>query len=103
MKTVVQSGLPGLETHVILQDGNLITGTVQDCEPILERAKALHNEGLTGSSEMKHAASFPAVLVEKYCNDRGITFADFMAEPKHVRAMLSDPDLSGFRIWAGKV
>jgi hypothetical protein len=92
-----------VKTVITTEDDKLITGTVQDCTPILENATRLRNEGLHGTSEMKHAARFPLVLVEKYCNDSGITFAEFMREKKHIRAMLSDPALSGFRIWEGRV
>ena len=75
----------------------------QDVEPILEEAKRRHNEGLQGSKEYKHAMSIPNVLVEKYCQMHGITFAEFMGNEQHIRRMLSDPDLSHFRIWKGRV
>ena len=43
------------------------------------------------------------VLVEAYCNDRGITFDQFMGDPAHIRAMVNDPALDAFRIWRGRV
>lgn len=91
-----------VKSVVGMEDGKLITGTVQDCTPILEDATRRRVEGMTGTSEMKHAARFPAVLVEKYCNTAGITFAEFMQNKVHVRRMLGDPALSGFRIWEGR-
>jgi len=97
------TGLAGIETVSTLQDGDLITGTIQDCDPILEDAKARHNEGLHGTSDMKHAARLPHLAVETYCNANGITLAEWMANPVHIKRMLSDPALSGFRIWAGAV
>ena len=102
MKTVIQND-NGTQTVVALQDGALITGTIQDCTPIAERAKAMHNSGYTGSSEMKLAASIPMVMIEKYCNDRGITYADFSKGKEHMRYMLNDPALAHFRVWKGKV
>jgi hypothetical protein len=102
MKSVVEQ-LPGLQTVVATEGENLITGTVQDCTPILEDAKARHNAGFHGSSDMKHAARLPMVLIEKYCNLNGITFAEWMQNPVHGKRMLSDPDLSEFRIWKGQV
>jgi hypothetical protein len=52
---------------------------------------------------MRLAASFPDVLVERYCNQNGIEFSEFMQNPVHVKRMCADPDLSGFRIWTGRV
>ena len=103
MKAVLPTGYAGLETHVILQGDDLVTGTVQDCTPILEDAKARHNAGLTGTSEMRHAARFPVEAVEAYCNTNGITFEEWTSNPVHLKRMLSDPALSGFRIWSGAV
>lgn len=59
--------------------------------------------GLTGSSELKHAASFSPAVVELYLRENGIDMHEFMANPVHVRCMLSDPNLSGFRVWEGRV
>jgi len=41
------------------------------------------------------------VLVEKYCNDNGITFRDFLRDPAHARRMVQDPANDAFRIWKG--
>ncbi|HZF98245.1 MAG TPA: hypothetical protein VEY92_08390 [Pseudoxanthomonas sp.] len=54
---------------------------------------------------MKHAAKLPFALIEKYLADHpGVTMQDMMrANSPHIREMLNDPALSGFRIWRGKV
>lgn len=83
--------------------GTLTFETRQDVSPIVDFTKAMHNEGYHGSSEMKKAASFPRVLIDKYCADRGITFQEWMNNKTHIRAMLNDPDLKAFRIWPGRV
>jgi hypothetical protein len=95
--------MSGLNTFVKLQGSDLITGSVQDCVPILEDATARRNEGHHGSNEMRHAARFPEVIVERYCNEQGIEFSEFMRDKVHIRRMLADPALSGFRIWEGRV
>lgn len=70
---------------------------------MLDEVKALKSHGMTGSSEMRHAAKIPTSVIENYIARLGITFHEFMANPKHINAMLNDPDLAGFRIWQGKV
>lgn len=102
MRTVIDRG-DGLKTIIAMEDGNLITGSEQDCTPFVERTKALHREGHHGSKEMRHAASFPPVLVEKYCNVNNIEFSEFLNNPAHCRAMLNDPALADFRVWKGRV
>jgi len=97
------SGLPGIETFAHLEDGNLIAGTEQDCDPILEDAKARHKEGMTGTADMKHAARLPLVAIETYCNVNGIDLEEWMNNPVHIKRMLMDPALSDFRIWKGAV
>jgi hypothetical protein len=92
-----------MQTRLIQQDDRLIIANSQDCTPIAEQAKALHNAGEHGSSEMKHAARIPQVMVEKYCHDNGITFQTFMNDPAHIKRMLNDPANEMFRIWKGRV
>lgn len=94
----------GVSTLVKLNaDGSMTTGTIQDCTPIVEKAKALHNAGIHGSSEMRHAASIPMVIIEKYLNDNNILLSDFMNNKDHQRRLLNDPALSFFRIWKGAI
>ncbi|MCH8622643.1 hypothetical protein [Undibacterium sp. TS12] len=92
-----------IATRVHVDGGDIRFERVQDCTAIAEHAQALHKEGLHGTSEMRHAASFPMVLVEKYLNDKNISFQEFMSEEVHVKAMLVDPALSAFRVWGGRV
>lgn len=92
-----------LTQYHVDSDDRLIVNRVQDVEPILERAKALHNDSRFGTKDYRHLASLPKVLVEDYCNRAGITFADFMEDEAHVKRMLTDPSLSYFRVHKGGV
>jgi len=92
-----------VKTYSAIEDGNLITGTVQDCTPYAERAKALQNEGFHGSKDMKLAATIPFVMVEKYCNDNNITYRECMTNREHMRRILNDPANAHFRVWPGKL
>ncbi len=92
-----------LDTKFHFHDGKMTVQRTQDCTPIAEFTKTKHNAGMYGSSEMKHAASIPYVIIEDYCNKYDITFHECMANPVHFRRMLNDPDLKAFRVWPGAV
>lgn len=92
-----------VQTRMHEEDGKTIFERVQDCDPIAELAKSLHKEGRHGSSEMKHAAKIPNVIIERYCNDNGITFREWLNDEHHIRRVLTNPSLSHFRIWKGQV
>jgi len=104
MQTTKIDRANGVSTIVHLDgDGNLVTGTVQDCTPIIEQNKILRREGMVGTSEMRHAGRAPMVLVEKFCNERGITFQEFSNGEHHKIAFLNSPEFAACRIWEGKV
>lgn len=65
---------------------------------VADECKRRQNEGVTGSKDMPHLAEFPAAVVEAYINTNGITFAEWMNNPVHVRRMLNDPALAAFRV-----
>lgn len=92
-----------ISTGLKMDGDDLIERRSQDVEPILDHVKALRSLGEVGSSEMRHAAKIPKAVIENYIARTGITFHEFMVDEKHIRAMLNDPDLSGFRIWKGRV
>lgn len=102
MKTVIDNG-NGVTTTIAMQDGALITGTTQNCDAILDHVAALRNEGFHGSKDMRLAARVPAVVVEQYCNNKGITFREFSQSETHKIAFLNDPDYSALRVWGGRV
>lgn len=88
-----------IETRIhSFDDGRLVVESRQDVEPILESVKALNSAGAGRGDDMHHVASFPAVVVEQYMRLHGVTLRDMMLDPKHFERMLSDRDLSGFRI-----
>lgn len=91
---------------VDIDNGRVTLRRVQDVEPILEDVKRRQSLGCTaskGPDNHWHAASFPAVVVERYCNTAGVTFAQFMEDDTHVKRMLRDPALSGFRVHTGRI
>lgn len=77
--------------------------SMDDLKMVAEHCGALRSVGFTGSKDMKLAARVPGFFVQKYLNDNGITFAEFMRDNKHVDRFLADPALAHFRVWQGRV
>jgi len=92
-----------IETKFHETTNGLVIERVQDCEPILKACKEKNNHRINQGKDIKLAASIPSVLVEKYINDKGITFSEFINNQAHIRTILNDPDLAYFRIWQGRV
>lgn len=92
-----------LQVKFHVEDGNLTVQATQDCTPIVERAKSLHNEGMHGLKDFKHAMELPNVIVEAYLNQHKITYEEFLKNKEHLKRVLNSPDLAYFRIWKGRV
>jgi hypothetical protein len=85
------------------ENGSIVERRSFDAEPHLEEVKALHNAGMLGSSEMKHAFHAPVGFPEYYCQLKGITYRELMTDDKLMREMLNDHALKGLRPWKGRV
>ena len=92
-----------MQTRVVNQGDKVIVQSFQDTTEILDSVKERIDQGNTGSHDMKHAATIPMVIIESYINRTGITFTEFMRDKEHIKALLNDKSLEGFRIWKGKV
>lgn len=84
-------------------DHSFAINRTQDVSQILDYTKGMNAIGAGNSSDMKHAAEIPMIFVEQYMQRTGITFDEFCKAPDHIRAVVNDPALAAFRIWAGKV
>ncbi|MCT9125408.1 hypothetical protein [Cupriavidus gilardii] len=81
------------------QDGKVAIESVADVEPIIERAKALHNAGInrTGMGD-RHVASIPIIVLDAWARKRGLTFQNVMQDQALMSQFLQDPDHSYFII-----
>lgn len=77
----------------------------QDCEPIIKEVAQLKEvtDGRGNTSLGYFVGRIPAIIVEKYINEVGITFRDFIVDTTHVHRILNDPAYKKFRIFEGKV
>jgi len=89
--------------HLGQNDGSITFERKQDCQPILDEVRRIKDvtNGKSLSGDLVHVGKIPAVLVEKYCNDKGISFRDFILDDKHVTTLMNDHDYKLFRIWEG--
>lgn len=71
--------------------------------PTIDAIKEMHNTGMHGTRDMRYLGSVPRIVIEAYCQQRGITLRQFVAEPEHKRAFLNDPAHKDFRVWPGRV
>lgn len=93
----------GIETKIHVEDEKLVFERVADLQPILDQAADLRSGGFTktGMGDY-HVAKIPALVIEKYCNQVGITFHEFCVNDQHVTRILNDPDYKLFRVWEGR-
>lgn len=91
-------------SHLSVQDdGFIVVKSMQDVQPILEAVKEKVEVGDVGTKDMKHAATIPMVIIESYMNRVGLTFQEFLRDKEHIKCLLNDKSLEGFRIWKGAV
>jgi hypothetical protein len=90
-------------SHLSVQDDLMVVKSMQDVQPILQSVKDKVEVGDVGSKDMKHAATIPMVVIEAYMNRVGLTFQEFLRDKEHIKSMLNDKSLDGFRVWKGAV
>lgn len=73
----------------------------QNVGRIVDYAKALHNEGLHGSADMKLKMVIPSIVVEHYCNVHGITLREWISNPEHAKRMFNSPEFADLRVAPG--
>lgn len=70
---------------------------------LVDTVKAMANEGMHGSKEMKLMAVVPGIIIEQYCFMTGISWAEFFADKKHIKALCNDPAFAYLRVAPGEV
>lgn len=91
--------------HYDEKEGKAHIETVQDVEPILEANKRAFNDSARcfKHETFNHCARIPLVVAQKWCNEKGIPFQEFMSNPKVLRRFLNDPDNSLCKTRPGKI
>lgn len=82
---------------------DIATETLDNLRVVSDHCQRLRSSGLTGDADMKVLAHVPGFMIEKWCNDHGVTFAEFMRDRAIQAKMLNDPDMRAFRVYEGRV
>lgn len=79
--------------HYDHSTGAVHVETIQDVQPILEANKRAYNDAREFKSEIfNKKASIPLVVLEKWLQDKGISYREFMNDPTMVKRFVNDPD-----------
>ena len=54
-------------------------------------------------TDFKHAATVPAWVIQKFCNERGVTFKELMRSSLMTNYFLDSEYCAPWRIWKGKI
>lgn len=86
-------------THYDAAERAFIFERIQDCEPILERNKALQNERRADSDWGRHIASVPNVILERWIKEDGVNLLALPAQEfgALIRRKLRDPQWAFLR------
>jgi hypothetical protein len=92
-----------IQTTYTQEDDRIIVTRSQNVGAIVDRAKALSNEGFHGRPDARVVASIPPVVIEHFLNVQGKTMRDWLNDPGLRKKFLNDPDYADLRIWKGKL
>jgi len=91
--------------HYDAQSNKDVFERVQDCEPIVKRVAEIKQQidGRGDSSLGYFVGTIPAIIIEKYMKEVGVTYHEFMADRTHIHRIMNNPDYAKFRVWEGKL
>lgn len=86
-------------SHYDAADGSIVFERIQDCEPILERNKAIQGEHRPDSDWGRHIASIPNVILERWIKEDGVNLLALPADEfgRLIRRKLRDPQWAYLR------
>lgn len=75
-----------------------------DLDTLAEHCKALQSVGATKNTQGDwHVMSADAFTIQKWCDMRGITWAQFFQDKSHAERFINDPDNAAFRVHTGRI
>lgn len=95
----------GIKTYHRVEGGRDVYLREQDCEPIVNEVKRIKevSDGRGDTSLGYFVGKIPGEIVEKYLQEKGVSYHDFIVNPEHVKRIMNNPDYKKFRIFEGKM
>lgn len=91
-----------IDTKLHIEDGNITFERVADVQNVIDSAANLRSAGAVKTEGGDyHLGRIPLILIEKYCNEKGITFHEWCNNDVHVSSLLNNSDYAAFRISQG--
>lgn len=91
----------GVKTFTSIVDGQMVVNRAADVEPTIDFLSGMRQMTDGKGREFWWIGEIPNVIVEKYLNENGVTFQEFMQDGAHARRILQDPDYKKFRVFEG--
>jgi len=91
--------------HYDHSDDKIYIERSADCEPVLDEVKRIKEvtDGRGDGIKGYFVGRIPDVIIEKYLNEMGVTYREFIQDEKHVKRILNDPAYKRFRIFEGRI
>lgn len=84
-------------------DVHLYKAELSDIKEVADYAKSMQNAGHVGNKDVWFAASVPAFILQKFLNEKKITFARFMRDQALQTHFLNSDYAAPFRVHKGKI
>jgi hypothetical protein len=91
----------GVQTFTGLVDGRMVINRAQDVEPVLDLLSGMRQITNGKGETFWWVGEIPNAIVEKYLNENGVTYQEFLADKTHVNRILKNPDYKKFRVLEG--
>lgn len=69
---------------------------------LVDYCKARQNAREFGGKDLPMLAKVPGIMIEAWCEKRGVSMATFCRSQELKKAMLNDPEMAAFRVMPGR-
>jgi hypothetical protein len=86
-----------------VHEAHVCEARVDDLKEVADYAQARANAGLQGSKDMWFAATVPAFIIQKFCNEKGVAWKEFMRNESMQTYFLNSEYAAPFRVHKGTI